>query len=47
MKMAIVIEVAWASSFDPLIRLVEFLVSDNQTSITGQSLDINNGALMP
>ena len=30
-----------------IARLVEFLISDAQTSITGQTLDINNGALMP
>ncbi len=30
-----------------IARLVEFLISDNQISITGQTLDINNGALMP
>ena len=30
-----------------IARLVQFLVSDAQTSITGQTLDINNGALMP
>ena len=27
--------------------LAKFLLSQNQTSITGQTLDINNGALMP
>ena len=28
-------------------KLVAFLVSEEQTSFTGQTLDINNGALMP
>jgi NAD(P)-dependent dehydrogenase (short-subunit alcohol dehydrogenase family) len=28
-------------------QLVSFLVSDAQTSFTGQTLDLNNGALMP
>ena len=30
-----------------IARLVQFLISDAQTSITGQTLDINNGGLMP
>ena len=32
---------------DEIARLVGFLLSDQQTSITGQTFDINNGALMP
>ncbi|PIQ97747.1 MAG: short-chain dehydrogenase [Nitrospinae bacterium CG11_big_fil_rev_8_21_14_0_20_56_8] len=28
-------------------RLVGYLMADDQTSITGQTIDINNGALMP
>jgi len=32
---------------DEIARLVKFLLSQNQTSITGQTFDINNGALMP
>lgn len=30
-----------------IARLAKFLLSQNQTSITGQTFDINNGALMP
>ena len=32
---------------EEIASLVRFLVSGEQTSITGQALDINNGALMP
>ena len=32
---------------DEVARLTAFLVSGQQTSITGQTLDINNGAMMP
>lgn len=32
---------------EEIANLVKFLVSQEQTSITGQTLDINNGALMP
>lgn len=32
---------------EEIAYMVNFLISDAQTSITGQSLDINNGALMP
>ena len=32
---------------DEVAKLVAFLVSEEQTSFTGQTLDINNGALMP
>jgi NAD(P)-dependent dehydrogenase (short-subunit alcohol dehydrogenase family) len=32
---------------DEIAHLIAFLISDLQTSITGQTLDINNGALMP
>jgi NAD(P)-dependent dehydrogenase (short-subunit alcohol dehydrogenase family) len=32
---------------EEVAQLVAFLVSDEQTSFTGQTLDINNGALMP
>lgn len=35
------------STPDELGALVAFLVSDAQTSFTGQAFDINNGALMP
>jgi len=30
-----------------LVDLHAILISDAQTSITGQTLDINNGAMMP
>ncbi|GJL79340.1 MAG: putative ketoacyl reductase [Nitrospinaceae bacterium] len=32
---------------EEIAHLVAFLISDAQTSFTGQTLDINNGALMP
>lgn len=32
---------------DEIAELVQFLILSNQLSITGQSLDMNNGALMP
>ena len=32
---------------EEVAELVAFLVSEEQTSLTGQTLDINNGALMP
>ena len=32
---------------EEVAKLVAFLVSEEQTSFTGQTLDINNGALMP
>ncbi len=32
---------------EEIAQLVAFLISDAQTSFTGQTLDINNGALMP
>jgi NAD(P)-dependent dehydrogenase (short-subunit alcohol dehydrogenase family) len=32
---------------EEIANLIKFLISENQTSITGQTLDINNGALMP
>jgi len=32
---------------EEIAQLVFFLISDAQTSLTGQTLDINNGALMP
>jgi ketoreductase len=32
---------------DEIAQLTSFLISDAQTSITGQTLDINNGAMMP
>lgn len=32
---------------EEIAYMVNFLISDAQTSITGQSLDINNGVLMP
>ena len=32
---------------DEIAQLIAFLISDDQTSMTGQTLDINNGALMP
>ena len=32
---------------DEVAQLVAFLVSEKQTSFTGQTLDLNNGALMP
>ncbi len=32
---------------EEIAQLVSFLISDAQTSFTGQTLDINNGALMP
>lgn len=32
---------------EEIAQLVAFLISDEQTSITGQTLDINNGAMMP
>ncbi len=35
------------STPDEIAHLIQFLVADNQTSITGQTFDINNGALMP
>jgi NAD(P)-dependent dehydrogenase (short-subunit alcohol dehydrogenase family) len=35
------------STPDEIAQLIVFLISDAQTSITGQTLDINNGAMMP
>ena len=35
------------STPDEIAQLIVFLISDAQTSITGQTLDINNGAIMP
>ena len=32
---------------EEVAELVAFLISEEQTSLTGQTLDINNGALMP
>ena len=32
---------------EEIASMVSFLISDDQNSITGQSLDINNGSLMP
>ena len=32
---------------DEIAQLIAFLISNVQTSITGQALDINNGAMMP
>ena len=32
---------------EEIARLAKFLLSKNQMSITGQTFDINNGALMP
>ena len=32
---------------DEIAQFIAFLISNAQTSITGQTLDINNGALMP
>ena len=32
---------------EEIANFIKFLISENQTSITGQTLDINNGALMP
>jgi 3-oxoacyl-[acyl-carrier protein] reductase len=32
---------------EEIAQLVAFLISEEQTSLTGQTLDINNGALMP
>jgi 3-oxoacyl-[acyl-carrier protein] reductase len=32
---------------EEVAQLVAFLISEEQTSFTGQTLDINNGALMP
>ena len=32
---------------EEVAQLVAFLISEEQTSLTGQTLDINNGALMP
>ena len=32
---------------EEVAKLVAFLISEEQSSITGQTLDINNGALMP
>ena len=32
---------------EEIARMVGFLISDSQNSITGQTLDVNNGALMP
>jgi NAD(P)-dependent dehydrogenase (short-subunit alcohol dehydrogenase family) len=34
------------STPDEIAQLTSFLISDAQTSITGQTLDINNGAMM-
>jgi NAD(P)-dependent dehydrogenase (short-subunit alcohol dehydrogenase family) len=35
------------STPDEIAQFIAFLISDAQTSITGQTLDINNGAMMP
>ena len=35
------------SEAEEIANLIKFLISENQSSITGQTLDINNGALMP
>jgi NAD(P)-dependent dehydrogenase (short-subunit alcohol dehydrogenase family) len=35
------------SAPDEIAQFTSFLISDAQTSITGQTLDINNGAMMP
>ena len=35
------------SEAEEVANLIRFLISENQSSITGQTLDINNGALMP
>jgi len=32
---------------DEIAQFIAFLISNAQTSITGQTLDINNGAMMP
>ena len=32
---------------EEIANVIKFLISPNQTSITGQTLDINNGAIMP
>jgi 3-oxoacyl-[acyl-carrier protein] reductase len=32
---------------EEIANLVKFLISQEQSSITGQTIDINNGALMP
>ena len=32
---------------EEVAQLVAYLMSEEQTSFTGQTLDINNGALMP
>ncbi len=32
---------------EEIARMVSFLISEDQSSITGQTLDINNGSLMP
>ena len=32
---------------EEIAAYIQFLVGEGQTSITGQTLDINNGALMP
>jgi len=32
---------------DEIAQFISFLISDTQISITGQTLDINNGAMMP
>jgi NAD(P)-dependent dehydrogenase (short-subunit alcohol dehydrogenase family) len=32
---------------EEIAQFVAYLISPEQTSITGQTLDINNGALMP
>ena len=32
---------------EEVAQLVAYLVSEEQTSLTGQTLHINNGALMP
>jgi NAD(P)-dependent dehydrogenase (short-subunit alcohol dehydrogenase family) len=32
---------------EEVAKLVAFLISEEQSSISGQTLDINNGALMP
>ena len=32
---------------EEIANIIAFMLSDDQNSITGQTLDINNGALMP
>ena len=32
---------------EEIAQLISYLLSEQQTSLTGQTIDINNGALMP